>query len=156
MTKQEINNINSADVDLAKATPMLKQYLDIKRKYQGIILMYRMGDFFEAFFEDALIISKALEITLTARDGGELGKIPMAGIPAKAFNNYLPKMLENNLKVAVCEQLEDPALAKGLVKRDVTEVITAGTVSELNLIKSDKNNWLAAIIEKDGIFALVH
>lgn len=156
MTKQEINNINSADVDLAKATPMLKQYLDIKRKYQGIILMYRMGDFFEAFFEDALIISKALEITLTARDGGELGKIPMAGIPAKAFNNYLPKMLENNLKVAVCEQLEDPALAKGLVKRDVTEVITAGTVSELNLIKSDKNNWLAAIIENDGIFALAY
>ena len=156
MTKQEINNINSADVDLAKATPMLKQYLDIKRKYQGIILMYRMGDFFEAFFEDALIISKALEITLTARDGGELGKIPMAGIPAKAFNNYLPKMLENNLKVAVCEQLEDPALAKGLVKRDVTEVITAGTVSELNLIKSDKNNWLAAIIENDSIFALAY
>ncbi len=156
MTKQEINNINSADVDLAKATPMLKQYLDIKRKYQGIILMYRMGDFFEAFFEDALIISKALEITLTTRDGGELGKIPMAGIPAKAFNNYLPKMLENNLKVAVCEQLEDPALAKGLVKRDVTEVITAGTVSELNLIKSDKNNWLAAIIENDSIFALAY
>lgn len=156
MTKQEINNINSADVDFAKATPMLKQYLDIKRKYQGIILMYRMGDFFEAFFEDALIISKALEITLTARDGGELGKIPMAGIPAKAFNNYLPKLLENNLKVAVCEQLEDPALAKGLVKRDVTEVITAGTVSELNLIKSDKNNWLASIIENDGIFALAY
>ena len=156
MTKQEINNINSADVDFAQATPMLKQYLDIKRKYQGIILMYRMGDFFEAFFEDALIISKALEITLTARDGGELGKIPMAGVPAKAFNNYLPKLLENNLKVAVCEQLEDPALAKGLVKRDVTEVITAGTVSELNLIKSDKNNWLAAIIEGDGIFALAY
>lgn len=156
MTKQEINNINSADVDLVQATPMLKQYLDIKRKYQGIILMYRMGDFYEAFFEDAFTISKALEITLTARDGGELGKIPMAGIPAKAFNNYLPKLLENNLKVAVCEQLEDPALAKGLVKRDVTEVITAGTISELNLIKSDKNNWLAAIIENDGIFALAY
>ena len=115
MTKKEINKINSADVDYAMATPMLKQYLDIKKNYQGIILMYRMGDFYEAFFEDALEISKALEITLTARDGGALGKIPMAGIPAKAFDNYLPKLLEKGYKAAVCDQTEDPALAKWLV-----------------------------------------
>lgn len=156
MTKKEINKINSADVDYAMATPMLKQYLDIKKNYQGIILMYRMGDFYEAFFEDALEISKALEITLTARDGGALGKIPMAGIPAKAFDNYLPKLLEKGYKAAVCDQTEDPALAKGLVKREVTQVITAGTISEINLVKSDKNNWLAAIIQNDDTFGLAY
>ncbi|MDO5303961.1 MAG: hypothetical protein Q4E87_00120, partial [bacterium] len=81
----------------------------------------------EPLFEDALEISKALEITLTARDGGTLGKIPMAGIPAKAIDNYLPRLLDKNYKVAICDQTEDPALAKGLVKREVTQVITAGT-----------------------------
>lgn len=156
MTKREINNINSIDVDLCEATPMLRQYLDIKRKYQGIILMYRMGDFYEAFFEDALEISKALEITLTARDGGSLGKIPMAGIPAKALDNYLPRLLDKNYKVAICDQMEDPALAKGLVKREVTQVITAGTVNELSLLKSDKNNWLAAIIQENDIFGMAY
>ena len=156
MTKKEINNIYSYDVDLSLATPMLRQYLDIKRKYQDIILMYRMGDFYECFFEDALTVSKALEITLTARDGGELGKIPMAGIPAKAFDNYLPKLLEKGYKAAVCDQMEDPALAKGLVKREVTQVITAGTISELSLVNSDKNNWLASIINVDDIFGLAY
>lgn len=152
MTKREINNINSADVDLSMVTPMLKQYLEIKRKYQDIILLYRMGDFYEAFFEDALEMSKALEITLTARDGGGLGKIPMAGIPAKAFDNYLPRLLEKGYKAAVCDQMEDPAFAKGLVKREVTQVITPGTISEINLLKSDKNNWLASLIcEGDNI-----
>lgn len=156
MTKKEINNINSSDVDYSLATPMLKQYLDIKRQYQGIILMYRMGDFYEAFFEDAIEISKALEITLTARDGGALGKIPMAGIPAKAFDNYLPKLLEKGFKAAVCDQMEDPALAKGLVKREVTQVVTAGTVSELSLLKSDKNNWLASLICDNDIYGLAY
>lgn len=156
MTKKEINNINSSEVDLNEATPMLKQYLEIKRKYQGIILMYRMGDFYEAFFEDAIEISKALEITLTARDGGVLGKIPMAGIPAKAFDNYLPKLLEKGYKAAICDQMEDPALAKGLVKREVTQVVTPGTVSELNLLKSDKNNWLAALICEGETFGLAY
>ncbi|MCR5261063.1 MAG: DNA mismatch repair protein MutS [Candidatus Gastranaerophilales bacterium] len=156
MTKKEINNINSFDVDLSLATPMLRQYLDIKRKYQDIILMYRMGDFYECFFEDALTVSKALEITLTARDGGDLGKIPMAGIPAKAFDNYLPKLLEKGFKAAVCDQMEDPALAKGLVKREVTQVITAGTISELSLVNSDKNNWLAAIINVENVYGLAY
>ncbi len=156
MTKREINKINSIDVDLSEATPMLRQYLDIKRKYQGIILMYRMGDFYEAFFEDAIEISKALEITLTARDGGFLGKIPMAGIPAKAVDNYLPRLLDKKYKVAICDQTEDPAFAKGLVKREVTQVITAGTVNEISLLSSDKNNWLAAIIEDSNVFGFAY
>ena len=156
MTKKEINIINSADVDISTATPMLKQYLDIKKNYRGMILMYRMGDFYEAFFEDAFEISKALEITLTSRDGGDLGRIAMAGIPAKAFDNYLPKLLEKNYKVAICDQLENPQEAKGLVKRNVTQIVTAGTVAELNLLKSDKNNWLAAVIKEKDIFGLAY
>lgn len=156
MTKQEINILSSADVDISAATPMFKQYLDIKKNYQDMILMYRMGDFYEAFFEDAIAISRALEITLTARDGGEIGKVSMAGIPVKAFESYLPKLLDQNFKVAVCDQLENPQEAKGLVKRNVTQIVTAGTVAELNLLKSDRNNWLAAIIEGKDKFGLAY
>jgi len=156
MTKKEINILNSADVDITTATPMLKQYLDIKKDYRDMILMYRMGDFYEAFFEDAYEISRALEITLTSRDGGDLGRIAMAGIPAKAFENYLPRLLEQNYKVAVCDQLENPQEAKGLVKRNVTQIVTAGTIAELNLLKSDRNNWLAAIIQEKENFGLAY
>lgn len=154
MSNKEINNINSIDVDLADATPMLKQYLEIKKQNQGVILMYRMGDFYEAFFEDAVTISKDLEITLTAREGGALGKIPMAGVPAKAIDNYIPKLLEKGHKISVCEQLEDPSQAKGLVKRDIVRTITAGTITEENLLKSNSNNYLAAIIAEGDIFGL--
>lgn len=156
MSNKEINNIHSIDVDLNDATPMLKQYLEIKKKQQGIILMYRMGDFYEAFFEDALVISRDLEITLTARDAGNLGRIPMAGVPAKALNNYIPKLLEKNHKIAICEQLEDPSVAKGLVKRDIVRTITAGTLTEDNLLESNSNNYLAALIFENNIFGLAY
>lgn len=156
MSKTEINNINTADIDIKTVTPMLKQYLEIKRKYRDYIVMYRLGDFYEAFFEDAIAVSRALEITLTARDGGSLGKFPMAGIPAKAFQNYLPKFLENNLKTVICEQLENPAEAQGIVKRDVTEIITPGTLAQTDLIKSSNNNWLAAVCSGEGSFGLAY
>lgn len=156
MSNKEINNLNSIDIDINQATPMLKQYLDIKKQNQGVILMYRMGDFYEAFFEDAVTISQDLEITLTAREGGALGKIPMAGVPAKALNNYIPKLLEKNHKIAICEQLEDPSEAKGLVKRDVVRTITAGTIIESNLLESNSNNYLAALIQVDNTFGLAY
>lgn len=156
MSNKEINNINSIDVDINQATPMLKQFLEIKKQNQDVILMYRMGDFYEAFFEDALTIAQDLEITLTAREGGALGKIPMAGVPAKAINNYIPKLLEKNHKIAICEQLEDPSEAKGLVKRDIVRTITAGTIIEDNLLKSNSNNYLAAIICDNQIFGLAY
>lgn len=156
MLNKEINNLNSIDVDINQATPMMKQYLDIKKQNQGVILMYRMGDFYEAFFEDAVTIAQDLEITLTARDGGALGKIPMAGVPAKALNNYIPKLLDKNHKIAICEQLEDPSEAKGLVKRDVVRTITAGTIIEDNLLISNSNNYLAALIEVDKLFGLAY
>ena len=135
------------DVDLSEATPMLRQFLEIKKNNLDVILLYRMGDFYETFFEDAVILSKDLEITLTSREGGALGRIPMAGIPAKAVDNYLPKLLEKGHKISICEQLEDPALAKGLVKRDIVKTITAGTLTEASLLKSNANNYLAAVIK---------
>lgn len=147
MSKSEINYINSTDVDINEATPMLKQFLEIKKNNLDVLLLYRMGDFYETFFEDALVLSKDLEITLTSREGGNLGRIPMAGIPAKAIDNYLPKLLEKGHKISICEQLEDPATAKGLVKRDIIKTITAGTLTETNLLKSNVNNYLAAIIK---------
>ncbi len=147
MVKSDINYINSIDVDINLATPMLRQFLEIKKNCLDVLLLYRMGDFYETFFEDALVLSRDLEITLTSREGGVLGRIPMAGIPVKAIDNYLPKLLEKGHKVSICEQLEDPATAKGLVKRDVIKTITAGTLTETNLLQSNSNNYLAAIIK---------
>lgn len=139
--------MNSYEVDLEKTTPMMRQYLSVKLKQQEAILLYRLGDFYECFMEDAVTVSHLLELTLTARDGGEIGKVPMAGIPVKSIENYLPKLLDAGYKIAICEQLEDPSKAKGLVKRDVVRVITAGTLTEDSLLKSNTNNYLAAVYE---------
>ena len=147
MAKSDINYLNSMDIDINLATPMLRQFLEIKRNCSDVLLLYRMGDFYETFFEDAIVLSKDLEITLTSREGGELGRIPMAGIPAKAVDNYLPKLLEKGHKVSICEQLEDPSAAKGLVRRDIIKTITAGTLTEQSLLQSNSNNYLAAIIQ---------
>lgn len=147
MSKTEINFINSMDVNIEEATPMLRQFLEIKKNNLDVLLLYRMGDFYETFFEDATVLAKDLEITLTSREGGNLGRIPMAGIPAKAIDNYLPKLLEKGHKISICEQLEDPATAKGLVRRDIIKTITAGTLTESSLLKSNVNNYLAAVIK---------
>lgn len=128
---------------------MVAQYLDVKSQYPGVILLYRMGDFYETFFEDALIASRVLEITLTGRDAGQYGRIPMAGIPVKAADAYLGKLLAQNFKVAICEQMEDPSQAKGLVRRQVVRVLSRGTVTEQSQLKADENNFLAAIVIQD-------
>jgi DNA mismatch repair protein MutS len=156
MTNEEIKNTNSCDVDYELATPMFKQFLDIKKKYQGVVLLYRMGDFYEGFFEDAILFAKELGLTLTHKDGGALGKVPMAGIPVKSLNTYVPKLLNNNFKVAICEQLENPKDAKGLVKRDIVKTITAGTITELNLLEPTGNNFLAAVIQVNKEFGLAY
>lgn len=148
MTKQEINHVNSLDVNIEDATPVIQQYLEIKRQYGEAILLYRLGDFYETFFEDAIIMSKELELTLTGKDAGsKLGRIPLAGIPAKSIENYLEKLIEKNYKVAICEQLEDPKATKGLVKRGVVRLVTAGTLTESNLLDKNSNNYICAIIK---------
>ena len=140
MINEEIKNNDSINADYELATPMFKQFLDIKRKYRGVVLLYRMGDFYEGFFEDAILFSKELGLTLTHKEGGDLGKVPMAGIPVKSLNTYIPKLLSKNYKVAICEQLEDPKEVKRLVKRDIVKTITAGTITELNLLEPTGNN----------------
>lgn len=155
MSKAEINHINSWEVKLEDTTPVMQQYLKIKQENPEILLWYRLGDFYETFFEDALIMSKELELTLTGRDAGpKLGRVPLAGIPAKAAEGYLEKLVQKNYKVAICDQLEDPKFAKGLVKRGVTRVITAGTLTESNLLKQNSNNYICAIYkdEKSDLF----
>ncbi len=129
-------------------TPLMKQFLDTKYKYDlDILLFFRVGDFYETFFEDAKIVSKELELTLTGRAESSYpdGKIPMAGVPAKAVINYVSRLLEKGFKVAICEQMEDPALAKGIVKREVTKLLTPGTVLETDWLPQTKNNYIAAV-----------
>ena len=137
MEKNKINNIdlNSYEVDIEKLSPGMKQYIKIKRKSKpDTILLYRMGDFYETFFEDAVLISRDLDIVLTSRDAGKIGKVPLAGIPVKSIDIYMAKLLEKGRKVAVCEQLEKPEDAKGIIKRDIVKIITAGTLTEDNLL----------------------
>ncbi|MBO7169545.1 MAG: DNA mismatch repair protein MutS, partial [Clostridia bacterium] len=104
---------------MTNATPMMQQYLDVKAEYQGYILMYRLGDFFECFFEDAVVVSREVELTLTARDCGEGRRAAMCGVPFHKADLYIGKLVEKGYKVAVCEQTEDPAAAQGLVRREV-------------------------------------
>lgn len=125
----------------SKLTPMMRQYKEIKDKYSDSILLFRLGDFYEAFFEDAKKISEILRLTLTKR-----ANVPMAGVPHHAIDNYLSRLVKAGVKVAICEQLEDPKTAKGIVKRDVTQVITPGTISENRYLESKSNNYLASII----------
>ncbi len=159
MSKTEINHIKSWEVNLEDTTPVMQQYLKIKQENPEILLWYRLGDFYETFFEDALIMSKELELTLTGRDAGaKLGRVPLAGIPIKAADAYLEKLVHKNYKVAICDQLEDPKFAKGLVKRGVTRVVTAGTLTESNLLKQNSNNYICAIYkdEKSDLFGFAY
>ncbi len=158
MTKTEINNINSWDVIPEETTPGMRQYLQIKRENQGMLLLYRLGDFYETFFEDALKMSKELDLTLTGKDAGALGRIPLAGIPVKAADTYIEKLVQKNIKVAICEQLEDPKYTKDLVKRGVTRIITAGTILESNFLEQNTNNYICSMFqnEKNGIYGFAY
>ncbi|KUG04824.1 dna mismatch repair protein mutS [hydrocarbon metagenome] len=125
---------------------MIQQYLQVKEQHQDCILFFRLGDFYEMFFEDARVASKELDIVLTGRDGGQDNKIPMCGIPYHAANNYIAKLINRGYRIAVCEQVEDPKFAKGIVKREVIRIITPGTVMDDNILEEHQNNYLAAII----------
>lgn len=130
-------------------TPMMEQYFKIKNEYEGFLLFYRLGDFYEMFFDDAKTASRELELTLTSRDCGEGNKAPMCGVPYHSVETYIGRLISKGYKIAICEQMEDPALAKGLVKRDVTRIITPGTVIEQNLLSETKNNYLASLFVSD-------
>ena len=137
--------------DKSVISPMMQKYLETKEKYKDCILFYRLGDFYEMFFEDAIIASKELEITLTGKDCGLEERAPMAGIPHHAAENYAAKLLEKGYKVAICEQLEDPKTAKGIVERGVIRILTPGTIVESNLLEEKKNNYIMCIC-KTGLY----
>ena len=132
-------------------TPLMRQYRKIKEKYPDTILLFRMGDFFETFEDDAVTTSKVLGITLTKRSNGAASEVPLAGFPHHALDNYLPKLVKAGYRVAVCEQLEDPKYAKGIVKRDVIEVVTPGATFSEKLLDHKSNNFLAAVYIKDDV-----
>ena len=131
--------------ELTTVTPMMKQYLEVKAQYEDYILMYRLGDFYECFFEDAIIASRELELTLTGRDCGEGKRAAMCGVPFHKADVYVGRLVERGIKVAICEQVSDPKESAGLVKREVTRVVTPGTVTDAGLLTEGKNNFLMAI-----------
>ncbi len=131
-------------------SPMMQHYLHTKEQYPDCVLMYRLGDFYEMFFEDAVTVSKALELTLTGRDCGLEERAPMCGVPYHALDAYLAKLVEQGFKVAICDQMEDPALAKGLVERAVTRIITPGTIIESNILDEKKNSYLLSVYFGDS------
>ncbi|ADK06332.1 TPA: DNA mismatch repair protein MutS [Bacillus anthracis] len=140
---------------MTQYTPMIQQYLKVKADYQDAFLFFRLGDFYEMFFEDAVKAAHELEITLTSRDGGSSERIPMCGVPYHAAKNYIEQLVEKGYKVAVCEQVEDPKTAKGVVRREVVQLITPGTMMEGRTIDEKENNFLAALTHfEDGSYAL--
>ena len=145
--------MNRMDVDRSKVSPMMAHYLDIKDKYPDTIVFYRLGDFYEMFFDDAELVSHELELTLTGRNAGLDERVPMCGVPFHAYETYMQKLLDRGYKVAICEQLEDPKEAKGMVDRDVVEVITRGTILE-NMLDEKSNNYLASIYDFEYSFCL--
>ncbi len=133
---------------MTELTPMMRQYVAVKKEYADTILMYRLGDFYEMFFEDALLASKELEITLTGRDCGQEERAPMCGVPFHAVDSYISKLVSKGHKVAICEQVEDPKTAKGIVKREVIRVITPGTILDDGLLNSRTTNYMASIFRE--------
>ena len=131
--------------EVVTVTPMMKQYMEVKAEYEGYILFYRLGDFYECFFEDAILVSRELELTLTGRDCGSGKRAAMCGVPFHKSDVYVGRLVERGFKVAICEQVEDPKSATGLVKREVTRVVTPGTVTDAALLTEGKNNYLASV-----------
>ena len=142
--------------NLGKTTPLMQQYLSVKEQHKDYLLMYRMGDFYEMFFDDAVVASKALDIALTHRGTYMDKPVPMCGIPYHAFSSYIPKLVKQGFKVAICDQVEDPAEArkrgyKAIVKREVSRIITAGTLTEDNLLGGSLNNYLMSLVYNEGL-----
>ncbi len=135
---------------MAELSPMMRQYLDIKKNYPDTILMFRLGDFYEMFFEDAKTVSRELELVLTGRECGLEERAPMCGVPFHSVDSYLARLIAKGYKVAICEQMEDPATVKGIVRRDVVRIVTPGTVIESNMLDETQNNFLCSIFCRDG------
>ena len=141
-------------MQIEKLTPMMQQYMETKNEYKDCLLFYRLGDFYEMFFDDALTCSRELEITLTGKNCGLEERAPMCGIPFHAVEGYLSKLISKGYKVAICEQVEDPKQSKGLVKREVTRIVTPGTNLNTQTLDETKNNYLMCIIYTPNAYGI--
>ena len=145
-----------SEIDRSKLSPMMKHYVELKDKYEDTIILYRLGDFYEMFFEDAEEVAHALELTLTGKNAGLEERVPMCGIPHHAAEVYIDKLIKKGYKVAICEQLEDPKTAKGIVKRDIVEVISSGTVINTNSLNEKENNYIGCLYDFSYGFVLTY
>ena len=148
--------MNDATQDFSQHTPMMQQYLRIKAEHPGILLFYRMGDFYELFYDDARRAAELLNITLTTRGQSAGAPIPMAGVPFHAVENYLARLVKLGLSVAICEQLGDPALSKGPMERRVTRIVTPGTLTDEALLDERRDNLLLALHQAKHVYGLAH
>ncbi len=143
-----------SDVNIDEVSPMMKEYIKTKNEYKDIILFYRLGDFYELFFEDAVLASHELELTLTGKNAGLKERVPMCGVPHHAVNAYLEKLIDKGYKVAICEQMEDPKLAKGIVKREVIEVVSKGTITNSESLDEKTYNFISYVTDYNSLYAL--
>ena len=145
-----------SEVDINKVSPMMRHYIELKQEYKDEVLFYRLGDFYEMFFEDAEEVSHTLELTLTGRNAGLDERVPMCGIPYHAKDIYIDRLVKLGYKIAICEQVEDPKSAKGIVKREVTEVISRGTITDSSSLNEKENNYIGSIITTDNNYILTY
>ena len=148
--------MNSKDVDRNKITPMMRQYLKVKDENPGVIILFRLGDFYEAFFEDAVLLSRELELTLTGRSAGLEKRVPMCGVPHHAVNVYIEKLVEKGYRIGICEQLEDPKETTGLVERGLTQIISKGTVIDSESLKENEFNYIGNIMDFDTNYSICY
>ena len=143
-----------SEVDIEKVTPMMRQYLEIKNANPDVIIFFRLGDFYEMFFEDAILVSRELELTLTGKNAGLSERIPMCGVPHHAANIYIEKLTEKGYKVGICEQMEDPRNVKGIVKRDLTQIVSIGTVIDNNALVENDFNYIGNVVDFNHAYGL--
>ena len=157
LLKHTVRYTDYGEINRDDLTPMMRHYAEVKDAYPYALLMYRVGDFFETFFQDAIAIARELELVLTSKDAGKaIGKVPLAGIPHHALDRYCAMLVDKGFAIAICDQVEDPAQAQGLVKREVTRVITPGTILEEGMLTAKRNNFLAALVIADKYWGLAH
>jgi DNA mismatch repair protein MutS len=157
LAKHTVRYADYREIDREDLTPMMRHYADVKDQYPHALLLYRVGDFFETFFQDAIAIARELELVLTSKDAGKtIGRVPLAGIPHHALDRYCTLLVEKGFAIAICDQVEDPALAQGLVKREVTRVITPGTVLEEGMLTARQNNFLVAVVLAGNHWGMAH
>ena len=144
------------DVNYDELSPMMQQYMDIKKEHENELLFYRIGDFYELFFEDGELVSRELELTLTGKNAGLEERVPMCGVPFHSVKPYIEKLIDKGYKVAICEQLEDPKTTKNMVKRGVIQVITKGTLTDYEMLKPTDNNFIGSILDYGNSYILTY